>query len=232
MIEDTHLVATDPHQMAEAQHSMVAFCDAKLASLSGEMTSAHGIIDALRKANMSDARGRRLVTSIKKREAFYTKIKAALAEGYYILPPIPHQTFAIRSARELPPPNRQEGHTWKADEPKPPVLPVGEGENRSATVERHHVDTYEVKDKQGNPVKKYVYENVAWKDVDFPFFPVKPQIIEATSRALSKKIFDWLGVAPSYRAVDPMVIGCIKHWKPHVGPLHFFVAWWLDTDTL
>lgn len=63
-------------------------------------------------------------------------------------------------------------------------------------------------------------------------FPVKPQIIEATGRALSKKIFDWLGVAPSYRAVDPMVIGCIKHWKKHQGPLHFFVAWWLDTDTL
>jgi hypothetical protein len=32
-------------------------------------------------------------------------------------------------------------------------------------------------------------------------------------------------------ATNP-VIGCIKHWKQHAGPLHFFVAWWLDTDTL
>jgi hypothetical protein len=232
IVEDTQLVATDPHQMAQAQHSMVEFCDAKLAGLQTELASAHGIIEALRKANMSDARGRRLVTGIKKREAFYTKVKAALAEGYYILPPIPHQTFAIRSAKPLPPPNRQTGNTWRADEPTPPVLPVGEGENHSATVERQVVDTFDTKDKQGNAVTKYVYGNVAWKDVEFPFFPVKPQIIEATGRALERKIFDWLGVAPSYRSVDPMVIGCIKHWKPNAGPLHFFVAWWLDTDTL
>lgn len=231
-MEDTQLVATDPHQMAQAQSYMVEFCDAKLGSLQKELAQAHGIIDALRKASMSDARGRRLVTGIKKREAFYTKVKAALAEGYYILPPIPHQTFAIRSAKELPPPNRQTGNTWKADEPTPPILPVGEGENHNATVERQNVDTYETKGSDGKMVTKYVYENTAWKDIEFPFFPVKPQIIEATGRALEKKIFDWLGVAPNYRTTDPMVLGCIKHWKKNQGPLHFFVAWWLDTDTL
>lgn len=231
-MEDTQLVATDPHQMAQAQHSMVEFCDAKLSSLQSELAQAHGIIEALRKANMSDARGRRLVTGIRKREAFYAKVKAALAEGYYILPPIPHQTFAIRSAKELPPPNRQTGNTWKADEPTPEVLPVGEGENHNATVERQLVDTYETKDNQGKSVTKYVYENVGWKDIEFPFFPVKPQIIEATGKALGKKIFDWLGVAPEYRTTDPMVIGCIRHWKKNQKPLHFFVAWWLDTDTL
>lgn len=231
-MEDTQLVATDPHQMAQAQHSMVEFCDAKLASLQAELNQAHGIIDALRKANMSDARGRRLVTGIRKREAFYTKVKAALAEGYYILPPIPHQTFAIRSAKELPPENRQTGSQWKADEPTPPVLPVGEGENRNAVVERQVVDSFDVKNKDGTVATKNVWGNVAWKEIEFPFFPVKPQIIEATGRALSKKIFDWLGVAPNYRTTDPMVIGCIKHWKKNQGPLHFFVAWWLDTDTL
>ena len=229
---DAQLVALDPHQMSQAQGGLIEWCGKKLDACKSELIQAHGIVDALRKGSMSDARGRRLVTSIHKRIAFYEKIKAALEAGYYILPPIPHQTFAIRSARELPPPNRKTGNTWKADEPTPPVLPVGEGENRNATVERECVDSYEVKEKDGKEVTKYIYENTAWKDIEFPFFPVKPEIIEATSKALSKKIFDWLGVAPQYRATDPMVIGCIKHYKQYAQPLHFFVAWWLDTDTL
>lgn len=231
-MENTQLVATDPHQMAQAQHSMIEFCDHKLASIEREMTQAHGIVDALRKANMSDARGRRLVTGINKRKAFYEKIRAALAEGYYILPPIPHQTFAIRTDRESPPENRQTGNSWKADEPTMPALPPGEGEYHNATVEREVVDTHEGKDNQGKAVTKYVYGNVAWKDVEFPFFPVKPEIIEATGKAMAKKIFDYLGVAPNYRTTDPMVIGVIRHWRKHKEPLHFFVAWWLDTDTL
>lgn len=229
---ENHLVALDPHQMAGAQNTMIEWCDNKLNGLQSELVQAHGIVEALRKGGMSDARGRRLVTGINKRAAFYEKVRSALAEGYYILPPIPHQTFAIRSKHELPPPNRQTGNTWKADEPTPPTLPVGKGENHNATVERQVVDTFETKGSDGKPITKYVYGNVAWKDIEFPFFPVKPEIIEATGKALSKKIFDWLGVAPEYRTTDPMVIGCIRHWKAGQKPLHFFVAWWLDTDTL
>jgi hypothetical protein len=71
---------------------------------------------------MSDARGRRLVTGIKKREAFYVKVKAALAEGYYILPPIPHQTFAIRTAKVQPPENPKRGNGWRNDEVAPQAL--------------------------------------------------------------------------------------------------------------
>lgn len=229
---ENQLVALDPHGLADAQTWLIDWCDKKLDGLEREMAQAQGIVTALRKASMSDARGRRLVTHVNKRVAFYSKVKAALANGYYILPPIPHQTFAIRSTREVPLENRQVGHTYKADEPTPPVLPVGEGENHNATVERQLVDTYEGKDNQGKAVTKYVYGNVAWKEVEFPFFPVKPEIIEATGKALSKKIFDWLGVAPNYRTADPMVIGCIKHYKHNQQPLHFFVAWWLDMDRL
>jgi hypothetical protein len=223
---DTQLVATDPHQMAQAQYSMMEFCDAKIASLQTELVQAHGIIEALRTANMSDARG------LRKREAFYVKVKAALAEGYYILPPIPHQTFAIRTAREQPPTNPKRGDGWRKDEVAAQSLPAGEGEYRNAEAVRDVVDTYDQKNNAGAVTTYNIWGNVAWKDVEFPFFPVKPQIIEATSRALSRKVFDWLGVAPQYRSVDPMVIGCIKHWKPYAEPLHFFVAWWLDVDTL
>lgn len=229
---ENHLVALDPHQMAGAQTSLIEWCDKKLAALESETIQAHGIVEALRKGGMSDARGRRLVTGINKRAVFYTKIKAALAEGYYILPPIPHQTFAIRSARELPPERRQIGDSYKSDEPPAQILPVGDGEYHNATVERQVVDNTQEKNSKGELVWRDVKANIAWKDIEFPFFPVKPEIIEATGRALSKKIFDWLGVAPSYRTTDPMVIGCIKHWKQYGADVHFFVAWWLDTDTL
>jgi len=228
---DSQLVALNPHEMSQAQISLIAWCANKLAELESETTQAHGIVEAFRKAGMSDARGRRLVTGINKRIAFYQKIKAALDAGYYILPPIPHQTFAIRSARILPPENRQVGHTWKADEPNPQILPPGEGEYHNATVERGVVDSVTVNE-GSDKVKKYIYANTDWKDIEFPFFPVKPEIIEATGKALKLKIFDWLGVAPEYRTADPMVIGCIKHYKGTQKPLHFFVAWWLDTSDL
>jgi hypothetical protein len=229
---DTQLVALGPHQLADAQTKLIAWCEGKLDDLKSELTQAHGIVEALRTANMSDARGRRLVTSIHKRTTFYEKLKAALMAGYYILPPIPHQTFAIRSKQDTPPPNRQVGHTWKADEPTPTTLPAGEGEYHNATVERQHVGTVQEKNPQGQLVNKSVFQNVAWKDIEFPFFPVKPEIIAATGKALERKIFDWLGVAPEYRTADPMVIGCIRHWKAGQKPVHFFVAWWLDVDTL
>lgn len=229
---ENQLIALNPHQMAEAQHGLIDWCDKKMRGLQSELTQAYGIVEALRSGKMSDARGRRLVTSIHKRSAFYEKVKAALEAGYYILPPIPHQTFAIRSARELPPPRHQTEHTWKEDEPNAQILPVGEGEYHNATVERQVIGEVDQKNKDGTIVTKNLFGNVAWKDIEFPFFPVKPEIIEATSEALSKKIFDWLGVAPEYRTTDPMVIGCIKHYQQFKKPLHFFVAWWLDTDAL
>lgn len=228
---DHQLVALNPHEMSQAQNTLIEWCANKLTELGHEIGQAHAIVEAMRKGGMSDARGRRLVTGINKRVGFYKKLKAALDAGYYILPPIPHQTFAIRSARLLPPPNRQTGNGWKADEPNAQILPVGEGEYHNATVERHVVDTVTVNE-NNKEVRRHVFANTDWKDIEFPFFPVKPEIIEATGKALRLKIFDWLGVAPEYRTTDPMVVGCIKHHKSGEKPLHFFVAWWLDTDTL
>lgn len=228
---DTQLIALDPHGLAAAQTTLIEWCDGKLSAIQTEITQAHGIAQALRKANMSDARARRLVTGINKRAAFYSKIKVALNEGYYILPPIPHQTFAIRSKREFPLRNEAIGSKWKADEPKAQILPVGEGEFHNATVEREVVNYVTMKE-NGKDVEKSVEANVSWKEIEFPFFPVKPEIIEATSKALAMKVFDWLGAAPPYRSTDPMIIGCIKHYKQYQGPVHFFVAWWLDLETL
>lgn len=228
---DNQLIALNPHEMSLAQTSLIEWCTAKLLDVQGEAQQLHNLIESLRKANMSDATPRRLVTKLRKRLDFYTKIKAALEAGYYILPPIPHQTFAIRSNKELPPPKESHGPSWKGDEPTPQALPAGEGEYHNATAEREITDVVTVTERD-KEVEKNVWRNTAWKDIEFPFFPVKPEIVEATGKALSAKIFDWMGVAPQYRAADPMVIGCIKHYKQYQQPLHFFVAWWLDTNTL
>jgi hypothetical protein len=228
---DTQLIALDPHQMAQAQNWLIEWCDGKLKLLDGEMIQAHGIIDALRKGSMSDARGRRLVSSINKRVAFYTKIKAALSAGYYILPPIPHQAFAVRTTKVLPPPETRRQDWSGSAEVAGQSLPVGEGEYKNAIAVRAVIDEEE-RERNGKTELVRVWENTAWREIEFPFFPVKPEIIEATSKALSKKIFDWLGVAPQSRSTDPMVIGCIRHYKQYQQPLHFFVAWWLNVDTL
>ena len=56
---DQQLVALDPHQMSQAQTSLIEWCVGKLTALEGEKIQAHGIIEALRAGKMSDARGRR-----------------------------------------------------------------------------------------------------------------------------------------------------------------------------
>lgn len=233
MLADTQLIALDPSQLATAQHSMIEFVFHKLGQARGELAEADRIFDSLQKAKMSVIPAQKIMRRSRLKIAFYEKVQAALKAGYYILPPIPCQAFAVRTDRALPNANRTVTNGWIGNpEVQKRSLPMGEGEYRNAKADRTQVDTVQQKSADGKTTNVAVWENTDWKDIEFPFMPVRPEIIAKTGEAIKQKIFDILAIAPQYRRPDPMVIGQIRHWKPAQGELNFFVAWWLDTDTL
>jgi len=229
---DTALIALNPGEMTLAQNNLVAWVNNKLEEVHSEMRSAQGMLKATEAAGMDIGRPRHLVNATKHRIFFYEKVKAALDAGYYIIPPFPVQAFAVGSAQSLPPARRVVSG-WQGDhEVKGEVLPVGQGNYFNAEAKREVIGSTECKNKQGETYEQDVWENTAWRDVVFPFRAVRPEVIEAVGCALKRRIFDILGVLPTYRTSDPMVVGIIKNPSKGARSLTFFVAWWLDTRDL
>lgn len=227
---DTHLIALDPSQLATAQHSLIEFITNKLGQAKGELAEADRIFDSLQKAKMSVIPAQRIIRRARLKITFYEKVQAALQAGYYVLPPIPCQAFAVRTDHALPP--KKSGQSNWQNSVSPRSLPIGHGEYRSDTAVREHVDTEQETRHDGKIYDVKVWANTDWREIEFPFLPVKPEIVAKTGEAIRQKIFDVLAISPEYRAADPMVIGQIKHWRQPTQYMNFFVAWWLDTDTL
>lgn len=225
------IIAINPQQMQEAQSTTLGWIEAKLAAAVGEGEHADKLFDLLSTRGMNAQPARALMNSAAKRVKFYEKCKAALVAGYYIIPPFDIQLFAVRSDR-APSKNVSKEH-WGRNEQKGRTLPVGEGEYRNPVVGRYHTG-------ETTPVVQYdkttkdvaLYANGDWCDeIDLPVRAMKPTLIEAVGRALELKIFDALGIAPAYRAADPIIAGQINR-PDGKGTLTFFVAWWLDEADL
>ena len=225
------IIATTPNGMVEAQGKLLGWIDTKLAACESERSETEALLVQLRNAKAATTHADRVLDSCRRRERFYEKVRAALQAGYYIIPPFDCQVFAIRTDRSIPPEQLSTSATaWK--EPPVPKLPAGQGgyvnpipaRSLSHTEERERADKTMVTDKY--------FSNDAWREVEFPVKAMKPQLIEAASRAMESLIFDALAIAPPYRAADPIIVGQIKHWKPNRQPLTFFVAWWLNESDL
>jgi len=93
-------------------------------------------------------------------------------------------------------------------------------------------------DSKGQQKEQYLYKATKFRELDFPFLLVKPQVLDATQIAMAAKIFDEIGIAPEgvihSRKPDPMILGIIK--APKRGYTHkkitFLIAWFLNTDTV
>ena len=71
-----------------------------------------------------------------------------------------------------------------------------------------------------------------FQDVGFPFTMAKPQILDATGKAMARKIFDEVGILPRRRAKgDPMVVGRIiyKGSGYDEKSISFLITWFVDT---
>lgn len=222
------IIALNPREMAEAQGTTIEWADQRITEATQELTEAQQVSDALSGASLRRSQAYNLISKARSRLRFYEKVKAALQAGYYIVPPFNIQLFAIR--RDDAPPAERSERSWVVER-SAQSLPVGEGQYVNPQLRRLHIDNRKEKQADGSTREVAIYENEdEWRDVALPVRALKPKVIEEVGRALELRIFDALGIAPAYRAADPIVLGEIN--RPNGGHLSFFVAWWLDKGDL
>lgn len=205
------VIATTPAGMLTAQVKMQEWVAHKLADAKRDLSNAESIFNALAQAKLRTNAASTQIRKARLRIAFYEKVYAALLAGYYIVPPFDVQVFAIRTNRK---PSKDRGErSWRSDQ-NAQNLPVGEGRYVDPRPNRLHAETIQKENASGNKYSVAIYENAPlWCGTEMPMRALKPELIEATHKALSAKIFDSLGVAPEYRSSDPLIVGRINHWK-------------------
>ena len=171
---------------------------------------------------------------VRRQAAYYEKLARAVDAGYTLIPmPWRMDTFAIRVKRkEATKKVFSSASSWggpgipqqKTDSP-----PAGEGRYVSEESQGSTWDEKE-KDKDGKEITRYYSESEDFAAVAFPVVAAKPQLMSATAEAMALNIFDELGVAPSTRSRDPLLIGVVR--GPNFRQQSFLIAWYLDVRSL
>lgn len=231
---ETAVIATTPQGMIAAQPKLLEWCEARIDSGRRDLSLAESTFNALQRAKMRTQSASAQINKARRRIGFYEKVRAAIAAGYYIVPPFELQVFAIRTDRM---PDEEESENSRGNEHKARVLPVGEGAYVDPVPAREQIGTKtKIRDYGSDKGKEYqvaLYDNAdEFNAVSLPLRAQRPEIIDAVSGALEQKIFDALGIAPAYRAADPIICGQIIRPEKYSTPVTFFVAWWLDQSDL
>lgn len=248
---ELEVTAATPTQLAECQHSLIDWMRNKIGSVALEVSAAEAEAVELKAAFDYAAKQKwkkdtlakhhalavKRVEMKKKRLEYYDKLLAALEAGYYIVPPLKMELFAIRTDRSKPRPMVKILHYAQQGnfQQEPENLPAGQGEYQNPHPKVEH-DWQRLN--QDDKSVKYVWKAKDWEDIDFPFNMAKPRIMEATTRAMALKVFDELGVLPQdyRRNPDPVIIGRIYDPRPaYYGnrkAITFMLAWHLNTKDL
>lgn len=228
---DFTVFATNPADMVGAQRSMILWCARKIQAEKVEMAEAQTNLDAAKANKWSPAAWAKQVKLREQKVEFYKKIKVALEAGYYIVPPFPVDTFAIRLKDKATPRGNWTQERWQQFTHGPQMLPAGTGHYVSPTPKRQ-IQHFPHKKSDGKEVQIAHYKPSEFVAADFPFKLAKAEIMEATRAAMALKVFDRMGALPAARAPDPIICGeiLLPHRKGQA--VTFFVSWWLDTKTL
>jgi hypothetical protein len=247
--EDIVVLARSPQEMEVAQRGLIEWADRRLARLQLAVTEAKQNLEIAVKRKWKQTPW---IVQVKKAEThvvFYEKVRAALLEGYCIMPDLPIQLIAVRTNKKRPPRKAvatQYSHPEnKLAKVEAPGLPTSEGRyvDRDVYFTRWHETN---KDRNGNDViTNWASATDFDEAIDFPMRLVKPQVLDDTGRALALKIFDEIGILPgtatgsraSAMAIsDPVVVGRII--RKIAGPykrrqvLTFLISWWIDTSQI
>lgn len=234
--EETHVViASSPIEMANAQGHLVDWFAKKVEACRAELAEAE---ENLAKAQASKWRTKgwiRRVLLSKQAVAYYEKAKAAVEEGYFLVPDFPVEVIAIRTTARGPQRYSAES-TWphpaiKDQNTNSPDLGEGKYVAPEALVRS---STYDKSRQDGKIEKRHVTEAVDFQPPDFPYKIVKPRILDDTSRAMALKIFDEICVVSKpKRAPDPIVVGRItRRIGAQEKKLSFLISWWIDEGDL
>lgn len=225
--ENIQLTALVPDQMMEAQNQLISWCERKIASVQAEVNELLLAIDHARAFKWSLKVLKSQHQRAEKRLLFFQKFKGALDAGYYIVPNFPVQLFAIRTKKAEPATNYVNSY-WDIKREKATGLPPGKGEYRNPfpLVVRAREKDIENKD------SSHSYAD-GWDELEFPVTMLKPEIIEATNRAMALGIFDQMGILPATRNDDPIIVGqIIRRSGYRTKIVSFMIAWHFNTNIL
>lgn len=231
-IKDLELTATIPAEMVESQQQLIEWCGRKISSESIQAEELRQSVDHAKQMKWKVGPLKTQYERAVKRVAYYEKIKGALEAGYYIVPNFPIEMFAVRT-KKADPAKKFSTTWWGSKEQSAQELPQGEGEyqNPFPIVARESTS-----DSLGKTHSNSYAEE--WDELEFPVSMAKPEIMQVSSNAMRKKIFDRIGVMPPVRRRrkndDPVIVGQIFHKE---GPLRerlvsFMIAWHLNTNVI
>lgn len=226
-VSDVELTATIPIEMINAQQQLITWCDSKLKGLKFESNELKDATEHAQKSKWKFSTLRSQYNKSVKRIEYYEKIKAALLEGYYIIPNFPIDMFAIRTKKQKPSreysPSNWDGHVQNEQQ-----LAIGVADYKNP-----HPIVYEhSKTNEKGEQKKYYWAE-RWDSFEFPITMARPQIMEATTQAMALKIFDRIGIMPQRKDKDPVIIGQIIHRSGYSEKVvSFMIAWHLNTNIL
>lgn len=227
-MDNIQLTALVPEQMKVAQDNLIEWCSGKINSINSEIKELKESVEHARQQKWAVSTLKRQQSRAEKRILFFDKIQAALKAGFVIVPNFPVTLFAIRTNRDKPLTMFTNRH-WDDKEQKPMELPTGEGEyqNPFPIVER------ETESLADNKTRDISYAT-DWAELEFPISMMKPEIIEATNKAMALQIFDQFGILPKTRNEDPIIVGQIvnKSGAYRSKIVSFMIAWHFDTKVL
>lgn len=222
-MENIQLTALLPEQMKTAQSQLIDWCANKCAYLQAEVKELEDAVFHASTMKWATKPIKHQASKVRKRITFFEKVKAALEAGYVIVPNFPVQMFSIRTDKQSPL-KMFSSSKWGSKEQSAKELPQGEGEyqNPFPVVT---IDSW--KDDKGN----YHHQSYAedWAEMEFPITMIKPEIIEATNKAMALNLFDQFGIMPATRNEDPVIIAQIINGRKRVS---FMIAWHLNTNVL
>lgn len=242
---DLRLVALNPGQLASCQQQLIQWAAVKYQD---EKQKCEELKENIRIATVAGMRTDLIIKHLNqatRRALFFEKVGEAVKAGYYIIPNMPMDVFAIRRKSA---PQKQTSNLspveggWDRGHDhlrpiEPQLLPAGGGDYENPLLaERYRRVPF--KDDKGRDRTQYLTVSDGFRDeIDFPFALAKPDVLTATQQAMALKIFDEIGVMPGRRErrSDPMVIGRIRNPnRPNDRDrdLSFLIAWFLDTDRI
>lgn len=221
------LVALTPAEMLPAQQALETWCDQKIAALRVELADLETNLELTTEHGWKHTSVAATLNRTTKRITYYDKMKQAVAAGYLMVPNFPIDVFAVRVKRAKQPVAVKSYGGFTAD---PQLLPAGEGryvDERLLQRDETHTETVDGKERL---VRRFVSDD--YDDVDFPVALVKPTVLHATHKAMALRIFDEMGTVQNSAGKDPIVVGRLIDPRKRGRMATFFVAWWLDTNTL
>lgn len=237
---DVIVMANTPGGLEQGQAALLEWADRKIASLERELGHAQANLAEAKESKIRTAPWTREVKRWQKHIIYYSKIRAALLDGYFIVPDFPINVIAVRTKKTRPTDaGRVHRYISSVKSEEPQGLAIGAGDyvnpDPSAWTSTVEVDSTNYK---GEPTKNK--ENrfttcQTFNEIDFPLRLVRPQILRDFRKSVEKKLFDEIGVLPDTRRrnPDPMIVGRISMKDgSRRRSVSFLISWWIPTQSL